>query len=30
MGDYCLQEQKDLDREKMVDFILNGIGVKTQ
>lgn len=30
MGDCWLQQQKDLDREKMVDFILNGIGAKTK
>lgn len=30
MGDCWLQQQKDLDREKMIDFILNGIGVKTK
>lgn len=29
MGDCWLQQQKDLDRDKMVDFILNGIGAKT-
>ena len=28
MGDCWLQQQKDLDRGKMVDFILNGIGAK--
>ena len=30
MGDCWLQKQKDLDREKMVDFILNGLGAKTK
>jgi len=30
MGDCWLQQQKDLDREKMIDFILNGIGAKTK
>ncbi|ODA40434.1 TetR/AcrR family transcriptional regulator [Desulfosporosinus sp. BG] len=29
MGDCWLQQQKDLDREKMIDFILNGIGAQT-
>lgn len=28
MGDCWSQQQKDLDREKMIDFILNGIGAK--
>lgn|GEM_PF-1691084 len=28
MGDCLLQQQKDLDREKMVDFIFNGIAKK--
>lgn len=28
-GDCWFQQQKDLDREKMIDFILNGIGAKT-
>ncbi|MHB8126744.1 MAG: TetR/AcrR family transcriptional regulator [Desulfitobacteriaceae bacterium] len=30
MGDCWLQQQKDLDREKIVDFILNGLGAKTK
>lgn len=30
MGDCWLQQQRDLDREKMVDFILNGLGAKTK
>lgn len=30
MGDCWLQQQKDLDRKKMVDFILNGLGAKTK
>jgi AcrR family transcriptional regulator len=29
MGDCWLQHKNDLDREKIVDFILNGIGSKT-
>jgi len=30
MGDCWSQQQKDLDREKMIDFILNGIRAKTK
>jgi len=30
IGSCWLQQQKDLDREKMIDFILNGIGAKTK
>ncbi|KUO78926.1 MAG: TetR family transcriptional regulator [Desulfosporosinus sp. BRH_c37] len=30
LGGCWLQQQKDLDREKMIDFILNGIGAKTK
>ncbi|MCO5388245.1 TetR/AcrR family transcriptional regulator [Desulfosporosinus sp.] len=30
MGDCWSQDQKDLDREKMIDFILNGVGAKTK
>lgn len=30
MGNCWSQQQKDLDRKKMVDFILNGLGAKTK